>query len=85
MPKSSTTATEKATAALEAAETRLAKKTAQHETSKALTERLAAEVEDAKATRDYVAKHPALQDVDADASVDQGDVKDDGADEDPFA
>lgn len=84
MPKATSTPAEKATAALEAAETRVARKQSQYDTSKALTDRLAAELDEAKQTRDYAAKHPALPKSDED--VDQGD---DGpaisTDEDPFA
>jgi hypothetical protein len=94
MPKTTTTAAEKASALLEAAQTRFDKKTAQHAVSSALTDRLAREVNEAEAARDYAAKHPALQNVDADAEVatsdddastEQGDVKDDGETADPFA
>jgi hypothetical protein len=83
MPKAIHTAEEKAQAALDAAETRLARKATQFQTSKALTERLQGELRDAELARDYAAKHPAL--AETDASVDQGDVEDDGTDEDPFA
>ncbi len=88
MPKSTTTAAEKAQAALDAANTRVEKKQSQYDTSKALTERLLNELTDAKQLAEFAAKHPALavgHGSGNDAALDQGDVKDDGTDEDPFA
>lgn len=87
MPKSTITAREKAEGALAAANSRVDRKADQHAKAKALAERLEQELADAVQVRDYAAKHPALdgrRDND-ESALDQGDVVDDGSDDDPFA